>query len=73
MDLLTGLTAKQHGLPLLPADDGRFRRIPGWILETYRQTGFHEFRVGVLDYFQRSAHGDAAAGGLSRLRGWARE
>ena len=35
MDLLIGLTAKQYGLPLLTADDGHFRRIPGLVVETY--------------------------------------
>ena len=35
MDLLIGLTAKLHGLPLLTADDEHFRRIPGLIVETY--------------------------------------
>jgi predicted nucleic acid-binding protein len=36
MDLLIGLTAKQHGLPLLTADDVHFRRIRGLVVETYR-------------------------------------
>ena len=35
VDLLIGLTAKQHGLPLLTADDEHFRRIPGLVVETY--------------------------------------
>jgi tRNA(fMet)-specific endonuclease VapC len=35
MDLLIGLTAKLHGLPLLTADEKHFRRIPGLIVETY--------------------------------------
>jgi tRNA(fMet)-specific endonuclease VapC len=35
MDLLIGLTAKLHGLPLLTANDKHFRRIPGLIVETY--------------------------------------
>jgi tRNA(fMet)-specific endonuclease VapC len=35
MDLLIGLTAKLHGLPLLTADAEHFRRIPGLIVETY--------------------------------------
>ena len=34
VDLLIGLTAKQHGLPLLTADDEHFRRIPGLVVET---------------------------------------
>ena len=35
MDLMIGLTAKQHGLPLLTADAEHFRRIPGLVVETY--------------------------------------
>jgi tRNA(fMet)-specific endonuclease VapC len=35
MDLLIGLTARQHGLPLLTGDDRHFRRIPGLVVETY--------------------------------------
>jgi predicted nucleic acid-binding protein len=35
MDLLIGLTAKLHGLPLLTGDAEHFRRIPGLIVDTY--------------------------------------
>ncbi len=35
MDLLIGLTAKLHGLPLLTADNEHFSRIPGLVVETY--------------------------------------
>ena len=35
MDLLIGLTAKMHGLPLLTADDQHFHRIPGLIVDFY--------------------------------------
>jgi tRNA(fMet)-specific endonuclease VapC len=35
MDLMIGVMAKQHGLPLLTGDDAHFRRIPGLVVETY--------------------------------------
>jgi tRNA(fMet)-specific endonuclease VapC len=35
MDLLIGVMAKQHGLPLLTADEKHFSRIPGLVVETY--------------------------------------
>ncbi len=35
MDLLIGVTAKLHGLPLLTADNEHYRRIPGLIVVNY--------------------------------------
>ena len=35
MDLLIGVLARLHGLPLLTRDDTRFSRIPGLVVETY--------------------------------------
>lgn len=35
MDLLIGVTAKMHGLPLLTRDVAHYREIPGLVLETY--------------------------------------
>jgi tRNA(fMet)-specific endonuclease VapC len=35
MDLLIGVMAKQHGMPLLTADEKHFSRIPGLVVETY--------------------------------------
>jgi tRNA(fMet)-specific endonuclease VapC len=35
MDLLTGVMAKQFGLPLLTSDENHYRRIPGLVVETY--------------------------------------
>ena len=35
MDLLIGVLAKQHGLPLLTRDATHLSRIPGLVLETY--------------------------------------
>ncbi|MCX7014233.1 MAG: type II toxin-antitoxin system VapC family toxin [Candidatus Sumerlaeota bacterium] len=35
MDLLIGVLAKLHGLPLLTRDTTHFRRIPGLVVETY--------------------------------------
>jgi len=36
MDLLIGVTAKLHGLPLLANDPTHFALIPGLVVETYR-------------------------------------
>lgn len=35
MDLLIGVMAKSHGVPLLAGRDAHFRRIPGLVVETY--------------------------------------
>lgn len=36
MDLLIGVMAKSHGLPLLASDPSHFARIPGLVVEGYR-------------------------------------
>ena len=35
MDLLIGVTAKMHGLPILTRDPEHYRLIPGLVVETY--------------------------------------
>lgn len=35
MDLLIGVTAKTHGLPILTRDPGHFEKIPGLVVERY--------------------------------------
>jgi tRNA(fMet)-specific endonuclease VapC len=35
MDLLIGVLAKSHGIPLLAGRDAHFQRIPGLVVETY--------------------------------------
>jgi tRNA(fMet)-specific endonuclease VapC len=35
MDLLIGITAKVHGMPLLTRDSHHFGKIPGLVVETY--------------------------------------
>lgn len=35
MDLLIGITAKSHGLPVLTRDGSHFRRIPGLTVKAY--------------------------------------
>ena len=38
MDLLIGVTARIHGLPLLTRERKHFHRIPGLVVEWYGQT-----------------------------------
>ena len=38
MDLLIGVTARIHGLPLLTRERKHFNRIPGLVVEWYGQT-----------------------------------
>jgi predicted nucleic acid-binding protein len=35
MDLLIGVLARSHGLPLLTRDPGHYGFIPGLVVETY--------------------------------------